>query len=120
MAQAESLSNAIRALIPGARASSPPKPVWAAHAEFVSNVAGRPPLPIPVFAEAADLEDRADHFKKLLDALSVYLKVVLADAAQTVPGGLEVHHVDALLFDLTSEITGTLQQAANGLPGGRA
>ena len=116
MAQAETLSNAIRALIPGARPPSPPKPIWAAHAAFVSSVAGRPPLPIPVFAEAADLEERADHLKGVLDALSVYLKAALADAAQNVPGGLELRHVEALLSDVTSEVTGTLRQAADALP----
>lgn len=120
MAQAESLSNAIRALIPGARPPSPPKPVWASHAVFVSSVAGQPPSPIPVFAEAADLEDRADHLKAVLDALSLYLKAALFDAAQNVPGGLERRHIDALLSDLTSEVTGTLRQAADALPGGCA
>jgi hypothetical protein len=120
MAQAESLSNAIRALIPGARPPSPPSPVWAAHAAFVSSVAGRPPFPIPVFPQASDLEDRADHLKGVLDALSVYLKAALADAAQNVPGGLELGHIDALLCDLTSEVTGTLRQAADTLPGGCA
>ena len=120
MAQAESLSNAIRALIPGARPPSPPRPIWAAHAAFVSSVAGRPPLPIPVFAEAADLEERAGHLKAVLDALSVYLNAALGDAAQNVPGGLERRHVDALLSDLTSEVTGTLRHAADSLPGGCA
>lgn len=121
MAQAESLSNAIRALIPGARVTSPPsvaKPVWTAHAQFVSSVAGRPPAPIPVFAQAADLEDRADHLKGVLDALSDYLHAVLGDAAQNVPGGLERRYIDALLSDLISEVTGTLRQAADSLPGG--
>lgn len=123
MAQAESFSNAIRALIPGARVSSPPpppKPLWAAHAKFVSSVAGQPPAPIPVFAQAVDFEDRAEHLKGVLEALAAYLQAALGDAAQNVPGGLERRYIDGLLSDLTSEVTGTLRQAAESLPGGCA
>jgi hypothetical protein len=31
-----------------------------AHAEFIGALAGHPPRPIPIDADAIDLEDRAD------------------------------------------------------------
>ena len=35
-------------------------PVSVAHAEFIGALAGHPPRPIPIDADAIDLEDRAD------------------------------------------------------------
>ena len=120
MAQAESLSNAIRALIPGARLPSPTEPVWAAHAAFVSAVAARLPVPIPVFATANDLEVRAEHLKAVLDALSVYLEAALGEAAATLPGRLELRPIDVLASSLRSEVIGTLREARDSLRGGCA
>ena len=120
MAQADYVSNAIHALITGAAAKPSTNPIRAAHAEFVTALAGQAPWPIPLFANATDLEDRADHLQKVLDALSVYVTAILDDAAQNVPGGLDRRPVDALLADLTSEMTGTLRRAAEACPGGVA
>ena len=111
MAQADFLTNAIRALITGAGARPSTNPVRAAHAEFVAAVAGHPPRPIPVGADATDLEDRADHSSTVLNALSAYLTAILTDTAQNVPGGLDLRQIDALLSDLTSDTSGTLQHA---------
>jgi hypothetical protein len=111
MAQADYVTSAIRALITGAGAKPSTNPVRAAHAEFVTAVAGQPPWPIPLFADATDLEDRADHLNKVLNALSAYLTAVLDDTAQNVPGGLDCRQVDALLSDLASDVSGTLQHA---------
>jgi hypothetical protein len=76
-----------------------------------------PPWPIPVFADATDLQDRADHVEGVLTALSVYLTTILDDTAQNVPGGIDLRQMKALLSDLTSDVTGTLQQAVEGLAG---
>ena len=115
MAQADYLSNAIRALITGASAKPSTNPVRAAHAEFVAAVAGHPPWSMPLHPDASDLEDRADHLKAVLDALSVYVAAILDDTAQNVPGGLDLRQTDALLSDLTSEATGTIQRAADAM-----
>jgi hypothetical protein len=115
MAQADYVTNAIRALITGAGAKPSTNPVRAAHAEFVAAVAGHPPWPIPLYADAIDLEDRADHLNTVLNALSVYVTGVLDDTAQNIPGGLDLGQIDALLSDLTSEVTGTLRRAADVL-----
>jgi hypothetical protein len=117
MAQADYVSNAVRALITGAGAKPSTNPVRAAHAEFVATLAGCPPWPIPIAADATDLEDRADHLKKVLNARSVYVTAILDDTAQNVPGGLDLRSIDALLSDLSSDVTGTIQRAADSVAG---
>ena len=71
----------------------------------------------PINADAADLEDRADHLEKVLHALSVYVTAILDDTVQNVLGGLDLRQVDALLSDLTSDVTGTIQRAADSMAG---
>ena len=117
MAQAGYVTNAIRALIIGAGAGPSTNLVRTAHAEFVAVLAAHPPWQIPVAVAATDLEDRADHLSTVLDALSVYVTALLNDAAQNVPGGLYLRHIDALLSDLASDVTGTIQGAADGMAG---
>jgi hypothetical protein len=117
MAQAVYVSSAIRSPITGAGAKASTKAVQAAYAEFVAVLVGHPPRPIPVYADAANLEDRADHLNKVLTALSEYLTAILDDTAQNVPGGLDLRQIDALLFDLGSDMIGTLQRAVAGVAG---
>ncbi len=116
MAQADDVFTAVRAPSTGAGAKPSINSVRAAHAEFVTAVAKQPPWPIPLFADASDLEDRVDHVKAVFNALSVYVTAILDDTAQNIPGGLDRRQIDALLCDLTSEVSGTLQQAADALP----
>jgi hypothetical protein len=98
-------------------ASARQRPVRAAHAEFVAALAGHPPRPIPLEADALDLEDRADHLNKVLSALSVYLALILDDTAQHVPGSLDLRDAEGLLADLTSDMTGAIQHAADDMAG---
>jgi hypothetical protein len=115
MAQADYVSNAVRALITGANAKPSTNPVRAAHADFVTALAGQPPFPMPLFADASDLEDRADHLKKVLEAVTVYVTTLLDDTAQNLPGGLDCRQIDALLSDLTDDVTGTIRRAADAV-----
>jgi hypothetical protein len=92
-------------------------PVCAAHAEFVSILAGHPPRLIPLQADALDFEDRADHLNTVLSALSVYVTVILDDTAQNVPGSLDLRDAEAVLTDLRSDVTGAIQYAADGMAG---
>ena len=117
MAQADYVSNAVRALITGAGAKPSTNPIRVAYAEFVATLAGHPLWSIPLNPDATDLEDRADHLKKVLNALSVYLSAILDDTAQNVPGGLDLRQIDAILSDLTSDVTGTIQRAADAMAG---
>jgi hypothetical protein len=43
--------------------------------------------------------------------------VILDDTAQNVPGGLDLRDVEAVLADLASDVTGTIQYAADRLAG---
>ena len=109
MAQADCVTTAIRALLTGASAKSSTNPVQAAYAEFVAALAGHAPRPIPV--DAVDLEERADHLKQVLNALSVHVTAIVNDTAHNVPGGLDLRQVDAFLSDFAPDKTGTLQHA---------
>jgi hypothetical protein len=117
MAQAEYVISAIRALITGADATPSTSPIRSAHAKFVAALVGYPPRPIPVDADAIDLEDRADHLDKVLSVLSVYLTVILDDTTQNVPGRIDFRHIEAVLADLASDVTGAIQHAADGMEG---
>ena len=68
-------------------------------------------------ADAIDLEDRADHLNKVLNALAAYLTAILDNTAQNVPGGLDLRQVEALLSDLTSDVVGSIQLAAASMAG---
>ena len=72
---------------------------------------------IPLDPDASDLEDRADHLKKVLSALSVYVTAILDDTAQNDSGGLDLRQIAALLTEPESDVTGTLRHAAEGMAG---
>ena len=115
MAQANCVTNAIRELIPGAGAKPSTKPTTAAHTEFVVALAGHLPRRIPVVADALDLEDRPDHLNKVPNASSAYFTSVLDDIAQSLPGGPDLRHIDALVSNLASGMTGAIHYAVDGL-----
>ena len=116
-AEPEDLSSKPRPSQPCDRASAKPSasPVSAAHAEFVAALAGYPPRTIPLDADAIDLKDRADHLSQVLSALPVYVAVILDDTAQNVSGRLDLPDIEAVLADLASDVTGTIQHAAEGM-----
>jgi hypothetical protein len=43
--------------------------------------------------------------------------VVLDDTAQNVPGRLDLRDAEAILADLASDVTGTIQRAADDMAG---
>ena len=117
MAQAEYVTSAIRVPITDAGRKPYTKPGRAPYVEFVTALAGHFPRAIPIYADAVDLEDRADHLNKVLAARSSYLSAILDDAAQNVPGGLDLRQIDALFSDLASHVRGILQRAVEGVAG---
>jgi hypothetical protein len=117
MAQAEYVTKPIPALMTGASAEPSTSPVTVAHGEFVAALAGHPPRPIPDHARAFDIEDRANHLNKVLNALSVYVTLILEDTAENVPGGLDLRYVGDVLSDLTSDVTGAILRAAERMAG---
>ena len=84
MAQAESITTAIRELMSREQA---PKytSARAAHTEFVAALAGNAPHPIDLNRKPEQLERRADHLQRVFSALHVYLSAVIADTAQNIP-----------------------------------
>ena len=118
-AETDGLSGKSRPSQPCDRASlkSSASPVCGAHAEFVAVLAGHPPRPIPLDADAIDLEDRAAHVSKVIGALSVYVTVILDDTAQNVPGSLDLRDAEGVLADLASDVTGAIQNAADDMAG---
>jgi hypothetical protein len=113
------LSGKSRPSRPCERPSAKPSvnPICVAHAKFVAALAEHSPRPIPIDADAIDLEDRADHLGKVFSALSAYVAVVLDDTAQNVPGRLDLRDAEAILADLASDVTGTIQRAADDMAG---
>jgi hypothetical protein len=117
MAQAKRLSTAICPPIPGGSGLASTAPVHLALAEFTGALAAHPPRPIPIYADALDLDDRADHLAKVFRALSAYVAVVLDDTAQNVPGGLDLPDAEGILADLAADLIGPVQHAADVLAG---
>ena len=115
MAQAEYVNSAIRALLTGVSAKPSTNRIRVAYAEFIANLVENPPRPIPVYADATDLQARADHVEGLLTALSAYLAAILDDTAENVAGRLDFRQIDALLSDLASEVSGTFGQAMESI-----
>ncbi len=113
MAQADNVSNLVRTLTTGVKPSR--NSIQAVHAAFVGAVAANPPWPIRRDPAAIDLEKRADHLRSLLCALSLYMTAVLDDTAQNALGRLDLRQIEALLSDLTSEVSGTVRRAADAL-----
>jgi hypothetical protein len=117
MAQADYVPKPIRALITGASPKPSTNPIRAAHAQCVGALVENPPRPIPVYADAIDLQHRAKHVKGVRPALSIYLTAILDAAAQNVPGGLDLCHVDGVFSGLTSDVAGSIQYAAASMAG---
>lgn len=114
MAQADRVTNSNSDLTIGGP-SFPAEFVMTAHTNFIASVMADRPNGIPINPHSSDLELRADHLRAVLSAVSTYLSAVLTDTAQSVPGGLDLRQVDALLSDLVSEAMGAIQGAADDL-----
>ena len=112
MAQADYVPSAIRVLFTDANLDPSTKHVSATYTALIGELVGHPPRPIPLAARAVDLEERADHLATVITALSGCLTASLNDAAQNVPGGLDLRQIEALLSDLAADTSGTLRYAA--------
>jgi hypothetical protein len=91
--------------------------VAVAFRRLIAALAGHPPRPIPVDADAVDLQDRADHLSAVLGGLAAYLAIILDDTAQNAPGGLDLTDAEAILADLASDLTGAILNAADEMAG---
>jgi hypothetical protein len=115
MAQAEHVTTPIPATIAAGIPKSSPNTIRVAHVRLVPALAGHPPSPIPLIPRPVDLEERADHARKVIEAFSDYLISVVEDTAENVSGGLDIKFIKSALSDLSSDVTGIVHKAANDL-----
>jgi hypothetical protein len=117
------LSREKRCEVEPGNVSDEPRPsagrVHAAHAKFVAALANTPPRTIPLDVGAIHLEDRAHHLSKVFNALSIYVTVILDDTGQNISGRADFGDVGAALSDLASDVTCTIQLAADAMAAGR-
>lgn len=83
-----------------------------AFADLLVKLADKRPPPIIGDADAADLEECAEHVQRLLSDVESYLTAILADAKRRVSGvNLDVN-VLGILSDTRGDIVGTFKIAA--------
>jgi len=113
MAQADSITTAIRELMSRGQPPKSTNPVRAAHAEFVVALAGNAPQPIRSVFDLADLDDRADHLQKVLAALHVYVAAITAELAQNIPAAsVDRLYLDQLFEQFSSDALRVIRNAA--------
>jgi hypothetical protein len=115
MAQAETISTAIRELMSRRRAATFTGPVRMADVELIAAL-GNVPHPINADVDSEDLDGRADHLEKVFAALHVYLIAIIADTAQTTPTGtLDRHYLDNLIEALSADAVDVIRNAAEDM-----
>ena len=114
MAQADYVTNAIRALSTGARPEPSTNPVGVASTVTAANAAGHPTPSFLLRPHAVDPEDGADRLGKVLTALSASLNAILDDSERVVPGGLSFRPIYTLLSGLDSDLQPVAECAALG------
>ena len=113
MAQAESITTAIRELMSRGQPPKSTNPVRAAHTEFVAALAGNAPHPIHSDANWEALEGRADHLEKTIAALHVYISAIIAETARDIPANtLDRRYLDGLFQQFSADVLGAIRDAA--------
>jgi hypothetical protein len=114
MAQAESITTAIRELMSREAPKKSGCPVRTAHTELVAAFASHPPHSIYAESDSDDLDARADHLKGLFAALHVYISAVIDDTAQNIPScALDRRYLINLFSDLSGDAVGAIRNAAD-------
>jgi hypothetical protein len=113
MAQAESLTTAIRELMSRGQPLKSTNTVRAAHTEFIAALAGNAPHPIRSDAYSEAIEGRADHLEKTIEALHVYVSAIIAEAARDIPANtLDRRYLDGLFQQFSADVLGAIHDAA--------
>jgi hypothetical protein len=80
------------------------------YANLLDNLAGvGAPHLIGLRANAADIEERAEHLRKVLDAVTSYVKAVFGDTRYY--AGCTIHDETGFLVNAASDIVGALRNA---------
>jgi hypothetical protein len=113
MAQAESITTAIRQLMSRGRPPQSTTPVRQAYTELIAALAGNVRHPIYAGANAEDLDGRADQLETAFGALHAYLNILIGDTAQKIPGGaLDRPYLEKLFQDVSAEALTLIRDAA--------
>jgi hypothetical protein len=116
MAQAESITTAIRELMSRGRPPKSTSLVHAAHTELVAALAGNPPNPIYADVDSEDLDGCADHLEKVFGSLHVYFTAIISDTAQNIRGAtLDRRYLDKLFRDLSADALRVIRNAAEDM-----
>jgi hypothetical protein len=113
MAQAESITTAIRELMSRGQAPKSTNLVRAAHTDFVATLAGNTPHPSRSDANWEALEGRANHLEKTIAALHVYVSAIIAETARDIPAStLDRRYLDGLFQQFSADVLGAIRDAA--------
>ena len=113
MAQAESITTAIRQLMSRGQPPKSTSPVRQAHTELIAALAANVPHPIYAGANADDLDGRANHLEKVFGSLHAYLAVLIGDTAQNIAGGaVDRRYLENPFQDLSAHAVGVIRRAA--------
>jgi hypothetical protein len=99
---------------PGTHPAASFPPVQAAHITLISALASLKPHRIigSYAADRFDILERAEHLEKVLAAVTVYTKAIVADTAYLAPCGY-VADETGFLADAASDIVGALKNAVD-------
>jgi hypothetical protein len=92
--------------------------VTSAYAQLVERIHTNKPHPMPGWhvADALDLEDRAEHLRRLLTATEDYVRAVMVDMKRSANIFVDAD-VTGGLADLQGDVVGTLLNCADTLRG---
>ena len=86
-------------------------PLKLAHATLIGALLLEQAEPITGWAHPSEVTDRGEHIEKVLNAVTDYVNVILADTRQFA-GRIKDDNLTGLLRDATSDIVGGLRFAA--------
>jgi hypothetical protein len=90
----------------------PPTGIQLNYANLLDNLAGvGAPHLIGLKADSGDIEERAEHLRKVLGAVTSYVKAVVGDTRYH--AACNVHDETGFLADAASDIVGALREAAS-------
>lgn len=92
-------------------------PVTAAqhYANFVAAITATVPTPIGIYAEAIDVEERAQHVDAVMKAAMEYVAAIVRDTAASSSAHIDCAYIAGCMDDYRGEATGELIEAANQL-----
>lgn len=84
-----------------------------AHQRLIATLAAEHPCDIIHFADRADIQERRDHLKAVMDAFVTYAEWIVSDTAENAPIGYLTTDGPGYLADAASEIHGAFERAVD-------